>query len=251
MKKVITKSITIITMLAIVLTMAMPMTAQAATKKKAALNKKSVTFTMTKKKAKPTVTLKVKNVKKLKKAVKWTTTNKKVVTVKRTGKYTCKVVARKAGRAVVKCKVNGRTLTCKVTVKDKRKSNDKKPKTPVAPTPAPTPVENTCEHEWNMFEPKLAKVPMDENCWHVDNGPETEYILCGICCTPYKNTNVAYFAATCTCPNNPYGQNHGSGSYIFPNGKGFAPDQRPTEYYIVADGQCTKCGTYHECDEYK
>ena len=116
MKNIIKKSITVITVFAIMLTLAMPVTAEAATKKAPKLNKSKVTLTITKKKTKPTVQLKVKNT--AGKKVKWTTSNKKVVTVSKKGKVT----AKKKGSAIVKVKVGNRTLKCKVTVKDKRKS---------------------------------------------------------------------------------------------------------------------------------
>ncbi len=128
MKNTIKKSITVITVLAIALTLAMPMNAEAASKKAPKLNKSKVTLTITKKKTKPTYKLKVKN---YNKRVKWTSTNKKVATVSNTGK----VVAKKKGTAVVKVKVGKRTLKCKVVVKDTRK----------AKTPGTTPEH---EHEW-------------------------------------------------------------------------------------------------------
>ena len=122
------------------LTLAMPVTAQAAKKKAPKISKTKVTMTITKKKTKPTVQLKVKNVSA--KKVKWTTSNKKVVTVSKNGK----VVAKKKGVAVITVKVKGsKTLRCKVTVKDNRKPVTKKPVPGPAPAPKP-PVE--CEHVW-------------------------------------------------------------------------------------------------------
>jgi hypothetical protein len=88
-----------------------------------------VTLTITKKKTKPAVQLKVKNVSA--KKVKWTSSNKKVVTVSAKGKVT----AKKKGSAVINVKVKGsKALRCKVTVKDTRKPVTKKP---VA-----------CQHKW-------------------------------------------------------------------------------------------------------
>ena len=70
MKNIIRKSITVITIIAMALTLAMPVTAEAATKKAPKINKTKVTLTITKKKTKPTVQLKVKNT--AGKKVKWT-----------------------------------------------------------------------------------------------------------------------------------------------------------------------------------
>jgi hypothetical protein len=129
MKNIIKKSITVITVLAIMHTLAMPVTAEAAAKKAPKLNKSKVTLTITKKKTKPAVQLKVKNAAGRK--VKWTSSNKKVVTVSAKGKVT----AKKKGSAVITVKVKGsKTLRCKVTVKDTRKNTSNKP---VA-----------CQHKW-------------------------------------------------------------------------------------------------------
>lgn len=129
MKNIIRKSIATIVVIAIMLTLAMPVTAEAATKKAPKLNKSKVTLTITKKKTKPTVQLKVKNT--AGKKVKWTSSNKKVVTVSKKGK----VVAKKKGSAVITVKVKGsKTLRCKVTVKDTRKNISNKPV--------------TCQHKW-------------------------------------------------------------------------------------------------------
>lgn len=90
---------------------------EAATKVK--LNKKKVTLTITNSKKNPTTTLKVKGVSsKVAKKAKWSTSNKKVATVKKG-----KVTAKKAGKATITCKVKGKKYTCKVTVKDKRTKN--------------------------------------------------------------------------------------------------------------------------------
>ncbi len=138
MKNIIKKSITTIIIMALALTLAMPVTAQAAKKKAPKISKTKVTMTITKKKTKPAVQLKVKNVSA--KNVKWTTSNKKVATVSKNGK----VVAKKKGNAVITVKVKGsKTLRCKVTVKDNRKP---------APTPKP-PVE--CQHNWVVTEEKV------------------------------------------------------------------------------------------------
>ena len=141
----IKKTITVITMLAVILTLAMPVNAEAASRKAPKLSKTKVTLTITKKKTKPAYKLKVKNA--AGKKVKWTTSNKKIITVNKNGK----VVAKKNGSAVVKAKVGKKTLTCKVVVKDNRKTAKNPVKTPTPtpnPTPTPTPVPTECEHDW-------------------------------------------------------------------------------------------------------
>ena len=140
MKQIIKKSIITITAVAIMLTLAMPMSAEAASKKAPKLNKTKVTLTITKKKTKPAAQLKVKNAAGRK--VKWTSSNKKVATVSKKGK----VVAKKKGVAMITVKVKGsKTLRCKVTVKDNRKAVTKKPITNPSPNPAPN---GECEHDW-------------------------------------------------------------------------------------------------------
>ena len=140
MKNIIKKSIITITAVAIMLTLAMPMSAEAASKKAPKLNKTKVTLTITKKKTKPAVQLKVKNAAGRK--VKWTSSNKKVATVSKKGK----IVAKKKGVAMITVKVKGsKTLRCKVTVKDNRKAVTKKPIT----NPAPN---GECEHNWVQKE---------------------------------------------------------------------------------------------------
>ena len=152
MKRIIKKLIVFITAVAIMLTLAMPMSAEAANKKAPKLNKTKTTLTITKKKTKPTVLLKVKNVAGRK--VKWATSNKKVAAVSKNGK----VVAKKKGTAIITVKVKGsKTLRCKVTVKDNRK--------PVTnPSPAPNPTTNDeCEHEW-VDHQKLIDIKIACSC---------------------------------------------------------------------------------------
>ncbi len=132
MKNIIKKSITTIIIMALALTLTMPVIAQAKAKTKIKINKTKVTLTITKKKTKPTVQLKVKGTSK---KVKWTTSNKNV-SVSKKGKVT----AKKKGTAVVKAKVNGKTLRCRVTVKDSRKPVNK-------PTNKPEPPKE-CQHVW-------------------------------------------------------------------------------------------------------
>ena len=149
MKNIIKKSIVFITAVAIMLTLAMPVTAQAASKKAPKLNKTKTTLTITKKKTKPAILLKVKNAAGRK--VKWASSNKKVATVSKNGK----VVAKKEGNAVITVKVkSSKTLRCKVTVKDNRKPVTKKPNPAPSPNPAPKP-DGECEHNWVVTEEKF------------------------------------------------------------------------------------------------
>lgn len=109
MKYITKKSITTIAIFVMALTLIIPMQTQAARKVK--LNKTKVVLTMTDKKAKPFVQLKVIGTSK---KISWTTSNKTIATVSKKGKVT----AKKKGTAVVSAKVNNRTYKCKVTVKD-------------------------------------------------------------------------------------------------------------------------------------
>ena len=150
MKNIIKKSIITITAVAIMLTLAMPMSAEATSKKAPKISKTKVTMTITKKKTKPAVQLKVKNAAGRK--VKWTSSNKKVATVSKKGK----IVAKKKGVAMITVKVKGsKTLRCKVTVKDNRKAVTKKPITNPAPKP---PVETECQHNWVQKEKVVGTV---------------------------------------------------------------------------------------------
>lgn len=100
--------------IAAVMATALPNMVEAKTK--TVLNKKKVTLTITNTKKNPKTALKVRGVSnKIAKKAKWTTSNKKVATVKKG-----KVTAKKAGKATITCKVQNRRLTCKITVKDKR-----------------------------------------------------------------------------------------------------------------------------------
>lgn len=89
---------------------AAPVTAQAASPK---LNKTSAEMTVGKK-----MTLKVRNVKKGA-AIKWSSTKKTVAAVSAKGVVT----AKSAGKATIKAVVSKKTLTCKVTVKEKAAPN--------------------------------------------------------------------------------------------------------------------------------
>lgn len=88
-------------------------TVQAATIK---LNKKSLTL-----KKGQSSTLKVTGTKK---KVQWSSSNKKIATVSSKGKVT----AKKAGTTYIKAKVNGKTLSCKVVVKNTTSSTKKSTK---------------------------------------------------------------------------------------------------------------------------
>ncbi len=92
-----------------------PSNAYAAAKKAPKLSATSKTVLKGK-----TFTLKVKNAGKAK--VKWTSSNKKVATVSKTGKVT----AKKAGKATITAKVGKKKLTCKVTVKGLTKAQKAK-----------------------------------------------------------------------------------------------------------------------------
>ena len=171
MKNIIKKSITTIIIMALALTLAMPVTAQAAKKKAPKISKTKVTMTITKKKTKPAVQLKVKNAAGRK--VKWATSNKKVVTVSKKGK----VVAKKKGVAVITVKVKGsKTLRCKVTVKDNRKPVTKKPITNPEPSPAPKP-DDECEHDWVQKE-KVVGTKLTCSCGLTFNTAEEHTLHC-------------------------------------------------------------------------
>ena len=169
MKNIIRKSITVVTIIAMALTLAMPVTAEAATKKAPKLNKSKVALTITKKKTKPAVQLKVKNAAGRK--VKWTSSNKKIVTVSAKGKVT----AKKKGSAVVKVKVGNRTLKCKVTVKDKRKAVSNKPNSNTDENNSNTDNSNTtCQHKWvtKSVEEEVTVIGCQCACGEVFEGSE-------------------------------------------------------------------------------
>lgn len=112
--KTMKKILSVILILAMLLIMVNPATADAATKVK--LNKKKITLTITDNKKNPTATLKMKGTTK---KAKWSTSDKTIATVKKG-----KVTAKAAGKVTITAKVNGKKCTCKVTVKDKRTVND-------------------------------------------------------------------------------------------------------------------------------
>lgn len=105
--KRVKKGISILLVMALLVTVCQTELGQAKAKK-AALNKKKVTLTVGK-----TTKLKVKN---NKKKVKWTSSKKKIATVSKKGK----VKAKKAGKAVITAKFGKKKLKCRVTVKAKK-----------------------------------------------------------------------------------------------------------------------------------
>lgn len=111
MKNIVKKSIVFVTIFIMTLTLAIPMQTYAARKVK--LNKTKADLTMTDKRVKPTVQLKINGTSR--KAT-WTSSNKAVAIVSKTGKVT----AKKKGSAKITVKVSGRKYTCRVTVADKR-----------------------------------------------------------------------------------------------------------------------------------
>lgn len=111
-RKIIRKIQVITGLLALALMMVGPcVSANAASAK---LNKKTATVTVGK-----TVKLKIKNTGS---KVKWTSSNKKVATVKKSGKYGAVVTGKKTGKATITAKVGSKKLKCKVTVKKKSSS---------------------------------------------------------------------------------------------------------------------------------
>lgn len=204
MKNTIKKTITVITMFAVILTLAMPVNAEAASRKAPKLNKTKATLSITKKKTKPAVQLKVKNT--AGKKVKWTTSNKKIVTVSKKGK----VVAKKKGSAVVKAKVGKKVLTCKVVVKDNRKTTKnpvKKPEPTPNPMPEPNPVPTECEHDWVAVTETVTKIACT--------------------CGEVFDTNDKWVEHNLIMSTNGNGNDHSCGPY---------------EETIVTGYKCSKCG---------
>lgn len=143
MRRIITKSIAAIIMLAMLCTFAMPVPVEA--KKVPKISKARVTLTITKKKTKPVYRLKVKNASG---KIKWKSSNKKVATVNKSGKIT----AKKKGRATITAKTGKKTLRCRVTVKDNRKAKIPAPAKPGSsskPKPSPTP---KCDHVYEYHK---------------------------------------------------------------------------------------------------
>lgn len=108
--------------------------------------------------------LKIKN-NTMKKSVRWSTSNKKVVSFDSKSKHDCWLVAKKAGTARITAKIGKVKLTCKVTVKKSRNTNGNKTSdsipsptpsttpsvTPAVPTPAPS-FEQNIKDNWNTLK---------------------------------------------------------------------------------------------------
>lgn len=223
--------------MAMIFTSVNPVTTEAGTKK-AALNKKSITLTITDKKNAPTTTIKVKNVKA--KKVKWTSSNKKVASVKKTGKYSAKVTAKKAGKTKVTCKGNGKRLVCKVTVKDKRIVTYDNDDNDTDNTNAKTDTQK-CDHnnlvaKWTVFE-------------HEGDYPNTWMgtCYCGVF-TSKEEWNQHFFELQMLGSFTKIAQDTGihgkkaeSASYaIGPDEKGMVHVKIRTKY--IESYHCTKCG---------
>ena len=124
--------------------------------KKAKLSEKKVTMAV-----KDTKVITLKNVKS---KVKWSTTNKKIVTIKASGKnkQKVKITAKKAGSAKVKAKYKGKTYTVKITVK--KVSLDKKNATLAIGESVKVSIENTTKDAtWKVVDPAVADIVVDSD----------------------------------------------------------------------------------------
>ena len=108
MTKQMAKKTLLITLTVLVMLIVLPSTAQAASKLK--LNKTKATVYVGK-----TVTLKVSGASG---AVKWTSKNKRIATVKKTGSKSAKVTAKKAGKTTITAKNGRESVTCSLTLKN-------------------------------------------------------------------------------------------------------------------------------------
>lgn len=129
MKKIITKLITIITIMAVAFTLVMPVATKAAAKVK--LNKTNVTINVNQ-----SYQLKVRGTTR---KVTWKSSNRKVAVVSRSGKVTGK----KSGKAVITAKVNKKSYKCRITVKQN-------PKPAVSSTKASVKVKRVKEGTYNV-----------------------------------------------------------------------------------------------------
>ncbi len=129
-------------MLTLIMCLSLMPTNYVEAKAKTKLNKTSITLTVGK-----STNIKLKNYAKLSKKtikkVKWSSSNKKVATVKYSGKYrqNAKVTAKSTGNTSIKVKFNGKTYSCKVAVKD----TTNKTVVTEEPTNTPTTAELTTE----------------------------------------------------------------------------------------------------------
>ncbi len=113
----------VVIMAAMLLILAVPVEAAG---KKARLNTTLITMSVGTKTKLKLMKYKKLSKKQLKK-VKWTSSNKKVATVKGSGKYkqNATITAKASGNATIKLKYNGKTYRCKLTVNQKDKRNQK------------------------------------------------------------------------------------------------------------------------------
>ena len=106
---------------------------------------------------------------------KWSTSNKKVASIKKISARKYSVRAVSAGKAIIKARVNGKTLQCTVTVKNSTKVTEtsstepvKKPETePIKPsTPNETiPAKPSTPNETKPSEPETQKPTETEDQW--------------------------------------------------------------------------------------
>lgn len=232
MKRIITKSVAAIIMLAMLCTFAMPVSVEA--KKMPKISKARVTLTITKKKTKPVCRLKVKNASG---KIKWKSSNKKVATVNKSGKVT----AKKKGRATITAKAGKKTLRCRVTVKDNRKAEipaPAKPEPSLNPTPSPTP---KCEHVYEYH-----KAVFEEYYEPVSIGDFRIPCCCGMFCNEddyIKHVNHIYGTRSVVGHESIMIGMHAadiktSSGNVEINGKWY--DYIRTEY--IDKKVCTKCG---------
>ena len=113
----------VVIMAAMLLILAVPVEAAG---KNARLNTTSITMSVGTKTKLKLMKYKKLSKKQLKK-VKWTSSNKKVATVKCSGKYkqNATITAKASGNATIKLKYNGKTYRCKLTVNQRGKHNQK------------------------------------------------------------------------------------------------------------------------------
>lgn len=136
--------------------LSVPMQAQAKVK----LNKKTAKLEVGK-----TVTLKMTGTKK---KVKWSTSNKKVATVKSAGKQKGKVSAKKAGKATITAKVGKKKYKCKVTVVKKTKNTKQDNQEQEKSSDTATPSEDTAGFDAGEYS--LNSVHSGEGTFYDYNG---------------------------------------------------------------------------------
>ena len=114
-----------------------------------------------------------------KKKITWSTSNKKIATVKKTGKKTAKITGIKVGTCKIRAKVAKKVYTCKVTVK-KKKSVDvtNTPEVTVAPTQLPevTELPNSepqATEDVSSTEVPATETPVATDILETSENPET------------------------------------------------------------------------------